>query len=95
MGGDDPGVLYEQLKEHLQSLRPSSGRQDQDQLTRDVQALQDDYPGFMFSIVTGFRGAAIEALPRAGYTGELVAVIKPDAEGIREALDAALSEPDP
>ena len=67
----------------------------QKQLAADVRALKDDYPAFAFSIVTGFRGAAIEALPRPGYTGELVAVIKPDAESIREALDAALSEPDP
>ena len=88
-------MLYEQLKEHLHALRPSSGRQDEKQLTRDVRALQDDYPGFMFSIVTGFKGAAIEALPRPGYTGELVAVIKQDAESIREVLDAALTDPDP
>ena len=86
MGGNDLDVIYADLKR----------KQDQqDQFNADVRALKADYPGFTFGIVTGFRGPAIEALPRSGYQGELVAVIKPDAEGIREVLDAALSDPDP
>ena len=86
MGGNDLGVLYEDLKQK---------QEQQARLAADLRALNADYPAFRFSIVTGFTGAAIEALPRACYTGELVAVIKPDAEGIREVLDAALTDPDP
>lgn len=86
MGGNDLGVLYKDLKQK---------QEQQNRLAADVRALNADYPAFRFGIVTGFTGAAIEALPRAGYTGELVAVIKPDAEGIREVLDAALTDPEP
>ncbi len=71
-------------------------RQQQDrqaQLNADVQALRADYPGFTFGIVTRPGEIAIEAAPRPGYEGDLVTVIKPDAEGIREVLDAALNDP--
>jgi hypothetical protein len=93
MGGTDLGVLYEQLKEHLQSLHPLDSQQDQQQLARDVQALRNDYPGFMFTVVAGGGQTGIEAVPKPGYEGELVAIIMPDANGLREALDAALDDP--
>lgn len=84
MGEPDLDLIYRQLKDW------QDGRQ---QLARDVQALRNDYPGFTFGIVVCPGEAAIEAAPRPGYGGELVAVIKPDAEGIREVLDAALGDP--
>ena len=109
MGGDDLDVLYEQLKEQLHALRPSSGRQDEKQLTRDVEALRNHYPGFLFGIIAGGGQTAIEAMPGEGYEGDLNVLIRSSAEEIRAALkaegvcpknpaaadDAALSDRDP
>jgi hypothetical protein len=93
MGGSNLGTLYEQLKEHLQSLHPLDSQQDQEQLTRDVWALRAEYPGFLFTVVAGGGQTGIEAVPVPGYEGELVAIIMPDADRLREALDAALDDP--
>lgn len=86
MGGIDLDEVWEQLKEQ-QTRRARLGA--------DVQALRADYPGFMFTIIArpGPGETAIEAVPKPGYEGDLVALIKPDAEGIREVLDAALDDP--
>lgn len=59
----------------------------QERLRRDVRTLASDYPGFRFGVIAGGE-AGIEATPGPGYEGDLVAVIRPDAAGIRAVLDA-------
>jgi hypothetical protein len=83
MGGKDLDVLYQQLQEQQDRER---------QLRQDLRDLAADYPGFLFGIVAGGGQTGIEAIPKPGYEGELVAIIMPDANGLREALDAALSD---
>ena len=87
MGGLDlDGMLaaaHEQLRER---------QNRQAQLRHDVQELTGEYPGFRFGVI-GKGEAGIEAVAGDGYEGTLVAVIRPDAAGIRAVLDVALKRP--
>lgn len=79
--GLDLDAAHERLQQRQEQQR---------QIAAAVQALRGDYPAWTFTIIAKPGETGIEAVPGPGYEGDLVAVIRPDADGIREVLDAAL-----
>lgn len=70
----------------IASMRSESKEDRQRQLRRGVQELAGEYPDFSFGVIAEGE-AGIEAKPRPSYEGHLTLVIRPDADGIRAALD--------
>jgi len=80
MGGLDLGGTLDAAFEQLR------GRPDrQERLARDVQDLRAEYPGYEFTVIPGSGKTGIEAV-RCQSGIDPYAVIRDDADGIREAL---------